>query len=616
MESKVYIVEFELELEPEDIKYFSEFKKVFRNELIENEICLKDVFKDSRFTYKEPVDQKTLVIIYNGYKVDEGTDDKRIVFLRRAEEMKAMLWPVAYDCGQRKPQDVISKKQSFDIWDQLRCRNHNKALISSIAKAFARTIIAQIRPTLYDEQGEIFISHRRVDGEEIAANLFDKMRQQVKEVSPFRDVSCIKVGESAQDKIDHAMEKSMVFIFLHTERAIESDWIKKELRYAQLHNIPILWVQIDGADPDKIRWKPSDRPHLKYNSEQFCNEKELTGIVDEILENSFKLIMINSGQVLEQFEEMRTLFGEKLFEKNPDKCLYHISMERRGYSYPQRKIEQCVQVFGRKPVDKDIREFRKEIEGIQRDSAVLLSDKVVKREWHGDVIVDSFEDFFHHWNVYLNGKGEQIDMKKSEIVISGAFPDEDEIYKQSLMHALVQFSKEIMKAGYVLTFGAHPTYQEPFFEVAKEMGRDNPRSQLKMFISKWFLEKDANKENEYQEKCRLMQIPKQENREQSLSQMRKQMIQRDEVKALVCLGGKIREDKNKEGIREEITFAIEYKIPVFLVGSVGGVSSEIANEYSKKGWAELNDAPTELNEKFRTDIGYSNLAKRMIEFIE
>ena len=133
----------------------------------------------------------------------------------------------------------------------------------------------------------------RVDGEEIAANLFDKMRQQVKEVSPFRDVSCIKVGESAQDKIDHAMEKSMVFIFLHTERAIESDWIKKELRYAQLHNIPILWVQIDGADPDKIRWKPSDRPHLKYNSEQFCNEKELTGIVDEILENSFKLIMIN-----------------------------------------------------------------------------------------------------------------------------------------------------------------------------------------------------------------------------------------------------------------------------------------------------------------------------------
>lgn len=615
MGTKVYIVEFEFDYGQEDKKYFSEFKEVFRNELIENEINLKDVFKNSKFTYKEPIDRETLVIIYNGHKIDEGIDDKRIDFLRRAKENEAMLWPVAYDRKEREPQDVISTKQSFDIWDQLRCRNFNYALISSIAKAYARTVIAQIRPTLYDEQGEIFISHRRVDGEEIAAKLYDKMRQQIRDASPFRDVSRVKVGESAQDEIDKAMEKSAVFIFLHTGRAAESGWIMKELRYAQLHNIPILWVQIDGADPDQIRWKPSDGPHLKYSSEQFHNENELPGIVDEILENSFKLIMTNSGRVLDRFEEMKGLFGEKLLEKNPDKCLYHISMERKGYAYPQRKIEQYVQVFGRKPVNKDISGLRKEIKDFTRDSAVLLSDKVVGREEYEDMIVDSFDDFFHHWNVYLNGKGEQTDMKKGEIVISGAFPDGDEIYKQSLMHALVQFSKEIMKAGYVLTFGAHPTYQEPFFEVAKEMGRDDPRSQLKMFISNWFLKEDAGKAEAYQEKCQLIRIPEQEDIEKSLCRMRKQMIQRDEVKALVCLGGKIREDKKKEGIREEIALAIEHKIPVFLVGSVGGASSEIAEEYGRKGWIGLNDAPAELNEKFRTDIGYSNLAKRMIEFI-
>lgn len=615
MGTMVYIVEFEFGCKKKKRKYFKEFKEVFRNELIDNEISVKDVFKDSRFTHKEPVDQETLVIIYNGHKIKEETGDKRIDFLRRAKEKTKMLWPVAYDRKQRKPQDVISEKQSFDIWDQLRCRNFDYALIPSIAKAFARTVIAQVRPTLYDEQGDIFISHKRKDGEGIAAILYDKMRQQIRDASPFRDVSCVKVGESAQDVIDKVMAKSVVFIFLHTIEAPKSDWIMKELRYAQLNNIPILWIQIDGADPDTIKWKPSDEPHLKYNREQFFNEKELTGIVDEILEKSFKLIMTNSGRVLDRFEEMKELFGEKLSEKNPDKCMYHISMERKGYAYPQRKIEQYVQVFGRKPVDKDISRFREEIEGFPRDSAVLLSDKVLKREKHGDVLVDSFDDFFHHWNVYLNGKGEQIEMKKREIVISGAFPDGDEIYKQSLMHALVQFSKEIMKAGYVLAFGAHPTYQEPFFEVAKEMGRNNPKSQLKMFISDWFLKNDSGKEYEYQEKCRLVRIPEQESREKSLSQMRKQMIQRDEVKALVCLGGKIREDKKKEGIREEIAFAIEHKIPVFLVGSVGGASSEIAGEYGKKGWAGLNDASAELNEKFRTDIGYSNLAKRMIEFI-
>ncbi len=615
MGTKVYIVEFEFNYEQEEKEYFSEFKEVFRNELINNEIYVKDVFKHSRFTHKESVDRETLVIIYNGHKIKEETGDKRIDFLRRAKEKEAMLWPVAYDCRQREPQDIISEKQSFDIWDQIRCRNFDYALIPSIAKAFARTVIAQVRPTLYDEQGDIFISHKREDGEDIAANLYDKMRQQIRDASPFRDVSCVKVGESAQDVIDKVMAKSVAFIFLHTRKASKSDWIMKELRYALLNNIPLLWVQIDEADPDTIKWKPSDEPHLKYNSEQFFNDKELTGIVDEILEKSFKLIMTNSGRVLDRFEEMKGLFGEKLFEKNPDKCMYYISTERKGYAYPQRKIEQYVQVFGRMPVDKDISRFREEIEGFPRDSAVLLSDKVVKREKHGDVLVDSFDDFFYHWNVYLNGEGEQIEMKRREIVISGAFPDGDEIYKQSLMHALVQFSKEIMKAGYVLTFGAHPTYQEPFFEVAKEMGRDDPKRQLKMFISDWFLKNNSGKEYEYLEKCQLVRIPEQESRKKSLSQMRKQMIQRDEVKALVCLGGKIREDKKNEGIREEIAFAIENKIPVFLVGSVGGASSEIAEEYGKKGWTGLNNAPTELNEKFRTDIGYSNLAKRMIEFI-
>ena len=41
------------------------------------------------------------------------------------------------------------------------------------------------------------------------------------------------------------------------------------------------------------------------------------------------------------------------------------------------------------------------------------------------------------------------------------------------------------------------------------------------------------------------------------------MIQRKEVKALVCLGGKIKEYKKDEGIREEIELAREMNIPVF-----------------------------------------------------
>ena len=97
--------------------------------------------------------------------------------------------------------------------------------------------------------------------------------------------------------------------------------------------------------------------------------------------------------------------------------------------------------------------------------------------------------------------------------------------------------------------------------------------------------------------------------------MRKKMIQRQEVKALVCLGGKSKEDKSQEGIREEIELAIKYNIPVFIVGSVGGCSSKVAEEYRNIDWKNLNDASKELNEEFKNSINYFQLVESMLKFI-
>lgn len=71
------------------------------------------------------------------------------------------------------------------------------------------------------------------------------------------------------------MENSDVFIFLHTPRSGESDWIIKELRFALLRQIPVLWVQIDNADIGTLTVKPSDRPHLKYRTEDFMIKNDL-----------------------------------------------------------------------------------------------------------------------------------------------------------------------------------------------------------------------------------------------------------------------------------------------------------------------------------------------------
>ena len=206
--------------------------------------------------------------------------------------------------------------------------------------------------------------------------------------------------------------------------------------------------------------------------------------------------------------------------------------------------------------------------------------------------------------------------EKQEIVISGAFPDCDEIYKQSLTDALIKFAKVIVREGYILTFGAHPTFQELFFDIAKQVDSEKASNRLSMFISNWFLNNNSEQEEYYRQNCNLNIVDKMQDLEQSLSLMRKKMIQRDEVKALVCLGGKIKMDKSQEGIREEIKLATEYGIPVFIVGSVGGCSAEVALEYKNNGWKELNEASKELNEAFLKEIDYFKLAQSMLKYIE
>ena len=129
-----------------------------------------------------------------------------------------------------------------------------------------------------------------------------------------------------------------------------------------------------------------------------------------------------------------------------------------------------------------------------------------------------------------------------------------------------------------------------------------------MYVSEWFLIRGSETEKEYKEKYTLSVTSKTADLLQSLSEMRKKMIQRKNVKALVCLGGKIKPDKKDEGIREEIELAKKMNIPVFIVGSVGGCSSQVALEYQAAGWDKLNEASFELNQEFTEGIDYYKMA--------
>lgn len=562
------------------------------------------------------LDSETLIVMFNNK--DNYYSHEINELIKRAKEKTSIIWLIAMDRELRKPIKLVQASQSFDVWEQLRIRKLDDGCLKTIALLFARKIISTVLPTLYNENCLLFVSHRRVDGEQLAAKLCDKLDVQAKKSNNFRDVVNVEVGEEAQNVIDTALSKSDVLIFLHTHKSAESKWIEKEIRFALLNNIPIIWVQIDNANINALPVKPGDKPHLFYKSKDFDDENKLIRIVDIILQKSFELIMAHSNDIydcINTFKDFCIAQNLEFIEEDRTKMIYNIKSIRKGFCYPQREINQFIQYFGRRYKAFDIDNFiehlnSKKYNDIELyDTGILLSNNLKIQHENKGIIEENCDDFYYNWERYVNGLKFNYD---NEIVISGAFPECEEIYKQALTDAVNLFSKEILKSGYTLVFGAHPTFQNIIFDIGKKIRPEDYQKTIKMYISKYFKDKYI-----LDDLIKNASIYEMENVDgdllRSLTELRFKMINRSNVRALICLGGKIRQGDTIQGIDEEIKIARENNIPVFLIGSVGGRSSQLAAEYKVTGnWNELNNVATELNELLMYDLDYRKLINKII----
>ena len=160
--------------------------------------------------------------------------------IRKYNDAQSRIWAIAMENNPecRRPPEPVSDKQSFDVASRKENRNPLKNNIKAIAQLFARKIVAQTLSPLYRDEVLYFISHRRKDGERVAAKLADGLRLLTRERNVYRDVVNVKVGDDAQKDIDKHLEVSDVVIFLQTEEAQDSSYIIKELCYAFVNDIP------------------------------------------------------------------------------------------------------------------------------------------------------------------------------------------------------------------------------------------------------------------------------------------------------------------------------------------------------------------------------------------
>lgn len=568
---------------------------------------------------KTLLDENSLMIFFNNSENEYNIE--LINLIKVAKEKGVEIWPVAFSKDQRPPMNSISEKQSYDVYEQLRLRDLKEDYLEVIGKVFARKIISRVLPTVYSDNRMIFISHRRVDGEDIAAKLCDQLDIQARNNNNFRDVICVEVGQPAQDIIDQALSNSDVMIFLHTEKSAESEWIKKELIYAVVNNIPILWVNIDDADIAKLVIKPTDEPHIRCCSKDFENRSKLVELVDNILHTSFELAMISVDEIYDQlntFKEFCRIRNVNLIEEDSGNLIFSFNSPRKGYVYPQRSIKHYVQCFGRRCNENDLEKMKsflqsKEVNNEKLyDSAILVSNKLKVRKVSNSIVQENYEDFNLTFSRYID---DECPIYDHEIILSGSFTDGDVIYKQSLKDAVSILAKEILKRGFKLTFGAHPTFQNLIFEIGKLYRSYDYKNAINMYISKHF-EYDIKK---LKENATIIECEKSSDEiDFNLTEMRTKMINnRSSIKALVCLGGVIRNGDTTKGIDEEIKIARENNIPVFVIGSVGGRSSQLASEYLRNGeWSKLNNEDNKFNEEMALNLDYRYLANKIIGTIE
>lgn len=177
----------------------------------------------------------------------------------------------------------------------------------------------------------------------------------------------------------------------------------KELCYALINDIPILWIQIDNASYSRMEIRPGERPILCYRSEEFDCQERLIEIADEIEEKCFQLIMNSSNQVYSYIEYLNDLNDADKIKLIGDKnsiLAYKIEYkEETKDKYDSGIRKHYIQCFGRNPKATDVEKF---IKKVKRENTYELSDKLFLLSNHGDrereigdkkVTEENFEDY-------------------------------------------------------------------------------------------------------------------------------------------------------------------------------------------------------------------------------
>jgi hypothetical protein len=557
---------------------------------------------------------------------DEAYRPEFLAFLEEAVDNRALILPIALTASMRRPPDCVLQSQTFDVVDQLRRRDLLREQMTTIASAFARQILARIQPTLSVDPMQLFLSHRRLDGEGIAAAIHKRLLQ---EATAWRDLMQIRVGEDAQEKIEAALLESDAIVFIDTPKTGESVWVARELETGLGLNLPVVWVRIGGPDSRApLAVKPAAAPHFEYPNVSAADGMLDAGQVRALAEKAFELArMSGTNRVIDRMRRLRQLakkHGAQIKELDSRRLLYSVELPRKGFRYPQRPMTHLIQAFGRRPQPADYGQFSTcAVEcgydphphwGPYYDAALLLTVAGCQPDGSAgspcNPSVESLDNYIAAVEEYLAPPARPA--RRRGLIISGAFPLTEPELQQNLTDAVHAFTRTALDRGADVIFGAHPTFQHLIFDLGRRCRPTDRLQAIRMYISEYFATPAAV--TEFKEHATVFATPSTGDRAGSLTLLRKSMVDDPHAAAVIVIGGRTAVAGHIPGVDEEVQLARTAGLPVFLVGSCGGRSAELSCQHLA-GTTSLNNLAPEDNRELATSTDYASLASMVLDSV-
>ena len=172
------------------------------------------------------------------------------------------------------------------------------------------------------------------------------------------------------------------------------------------------------------------------------------------------------------------------------------------------------------------------------------------------------------------------------VVIMGSLPDPAElsshgVSERDLLLLLTRLVERVIKEGGLIVHGGHPTFTPVIESVARRMAAPNQEKSVVLYVMRRFFPNDQRDDfltrHEAYATVVVTGTPEDE-RENALAQFREAML--DGAEALVAIGGRTRSTVGaiRTGLEEQVDFALQKLLPIYLVGGFGGTARQLFEE--------------------------------------